>query len=169
MRPPIYGEKLAILFFQRRKRRTHMAATIGPACVAEWIKAREPWQGTCSDLKLRGRERRHSGHGRKSLSPTPCPRRSREDGQGSRISQSFVSDKDPGHPSHLSAVQNYIEPRKQSRGFILSTRDHPGVVGYLGNVIVAGGAIGRERLNTVEAYDASTGEWSRMKDLKGRT
>ena len=48
-------------------------------------------------------------------------------------------------------------------------RDHPGVAGYSGKVIVAGGAIGRERLNAVEVYDASTAEWSRMKDLKGWT
>ena len=34
--------------------------------------------------------------------------------------------------------------------------------------MVAGGAIGREKLKAVEVYDASTGEWSRKKDLKGR-
>ena len=42
-------------------------------------------------------------------------------------------------------------------------------MGFWGFGVLGGGAIGRERLNTVEAYDASTGEWSRMKDLKGRT
>ena len=61
-----------------------------------------------------------------------------------------------------------MQSRKQSRGFILKSRDHPGVAGYSGNVVVAGGAIGREKLKAVEVYDASTGEWSRKKDLKGR-
>ena len=74
-------------------------------------------------------------------------------------------------PPSVSILSNRNEAtsqrRKRSRGFVWKIRDHPGVSCYSGNVIVAGGAIGRERLKAVEVYNASTGEWSRMTDLTG--